>query len=79
MWSHVGSLSTRFSADGHWRCRGFSRLLDKMAAGDIVIVTELDRLGRDAIKVCRRQAKPSYIGAAISIGFPDCLIASERL
>lgn len=31
--------------------RGFSRLLDKMEAGDILIVTKLDRLGRDAIDV----------------------------
>lgn len=31
--------------------RGFSRLLDKMEDGDILIVTKLDRLGRDAIDV----------------------------
>ncbi len=31
--------------------RGFSKLLDKMEAGDILIVTKLDRLGRDAIDV----------------------------
>ncbi len=31
--------------------RGFSRLLDKMEAGDILIVTRLDRPGRDAIDV----------------------------
>ena len=31
--------------------RGFSRLLDKMAAGDILIVTKLDCLDRDAIDV----------------------------
>jgi putative DNA-invertase from lambdoid prophage Rac len=31
--------------------RGFSRLLDKMETGDILIVTKLDRLGRDAIDV----------------------------
>lgn len=29
--------------------RGFSRLLDKLEAGDILIVTKLDRLGRDAM------------------------------
>jgi putative DNA-invertase from lambdoid prophage Rac len=31
--------------------RGFSGLLDKMETGDILIVTKLDRLGRDAIDV----------------------------
>lgn len=28
--------------------RGFSRLMDKLESGDILIVTKLDRLGRDA-------------------------------
>lgn len=31
--------------------RGFTRLVDKMEAGDVLIVTKLDRLGRDAIDV----------------------------
>ncbi|WP_107677851.1 recombinase family protein [Agrobacterium sp. LAD9] len=31
--------------------RGFSRLMDRLEAGDILIVTKLDRLGRDAIDV----------------------------
>ncbi|HCJ74444.1 recombinase family protein [Rhizobium pusense] len=31
--------------------RGFSRLMDKLESGDILIVTKLDRLGRDAIDV----------------------------
>lgn len=30
---------------------GFSRLLDRMENGDVLIVTKLDRLGRDAIDV----------------------------
>jgi len=33
------------------RRKGFSRLLDKMEKGDVLIVTKLDRLGRDAIDV----------------------------
>jgi len=33
------------------RRKGFIRLLDKMEKGDILIVTKLDRLGRDAIDV----------------------------
>lgn len=28
---------------------GFTRLLDKMEKGDVLVVTKLDRLGRDAI------------------------------
>jgi putative DNA-invertase from lambdoid prophage Rac len=31
--------------------RGFFRLMDKLEAGDILIVTKLDRLGRDAMDV----------------------------
>lgn len=31
--------------------RGFSRLMDRLEAGDVLIVTKLDRLGRDAIDV----------------------------
>ena len=31
--------------------RGFSRLMDKLESGDVLIVTKLDRLGRDAIDV----------------------------
>lgn len=30
---------------------GFKRLLDKMEVGDILVVTKLDRLGRDAVDV----------------------------
>ena len=53
-----------FSVEPHWivsetvsgstavaRRKGFSRLLDKMEKGDVLIVTKLDRLGRDAIDV----------------------------
>ena len=35
----------------------FSRLLDKMEQGDVLIVTKLDRLGRDAIDVSTTVAK----------------------
>lgn len=31
--------------------KGFARLLDRMEAGDVLIVTKLDRLGRNAIDV----------------------------
>jgi len=36
---------------------GFIRLMDKLEAGDVLIVTKLDRLGRDAIDVSGTVAK----------------------
>jgi len=41
---------------------GFSRLLDKMEKGDILVVTKLDRLGRNALDV------PSTIANLENIG-----------
>lgn len=39
------------------RRKGFARLLDKMEKGDVLVVTKLDRLGRDAIDVSTTVAK----------------------
>ena len=39
------------------RRRGFLLLLDKMETGDVLIVTKMDRLGRDAIYVSSTVAK----------------------
>lgn len=36
---------------------GFSRLLDRLEPGDVLVVTKLDRLGRDAIDVSSTVAK----------------------
>jgi putative DNA-invertase from lambdoid prophage Rac len=44
---------------------GFSRLLDKMEKGDVLIVTKLDRLGRDAIDVSTTVAKLEEIGIRV--------------
>lgn len=44
---------------------GFSRLLDKMEKGDVLIVTKLDRLGRDAIDVSSTVAKLEKIGIRV--------------
>lgn len=33
--------------------KGFAKLLDRMESGDVLVVTKLDRLGRDVIDVCQ--------------------------
>ena len=45
--------------------RGFSRLLDKMEKGDVLIVTKLDRLGRDAIDVSGTVADLAEMGIRV--------------
>lgn len=47
------------------RRKGFSRLLDKMEKGDVLVVTKLDRLGRDAIDVSTTIAKLESIGIKV--------------
>jgi len=47
------------------RRKGFSRLLDKMEKGDVLIVTKMDRLGRDAIDVSAIVAKLEQIGIKV--------------
>lgn len=45
--------------------KGFSRLLDKMEKGDVLVVTKLDRLGRDAVDVSNTVAKLGKIGIRV--------------
>lgn len=45
--------------------QGFGRLLDKMECGDVLVVTKLDRLGRDAIDVTQTVAKLEAIGIKV--------------
>ncbi|SMR83528.1 putative DNA-invertase from lambdoid prophage Rac [Aliiroseovarius halocynthiae] len=45
--------------------KGFSKLLDRMEKGDVLIVTKLDRLGRDAIDVSTTVAKLEDIGIRV--------------
>ncbi|MBB6182620.1 putative DNA-invertase from lambdoid prophage Rac [Rhizobium flavum] len=45
--------------------RGFSRLMHKLEAGDILIVTKLDRLGRDAIDVSMTVKTLAEIGVRV--------------
>jgi putative DNA-invertase from lambdoid prophage Rac len=47
------------------RRKGFTRLLDKIEKGDILVVTKLDRLGRDAIDVSLTVAKLEKMGIKV--------------
>ena len=44
---------------------GFSKLIDRMEKGDVLIVTKLDRLGRDAIDVSTTVAKLEEMGIRV--------------
>lgn len=44
---------------------GFSKLLDKLEAGDVLVVTKLDRLGRNAMDV--RATVESLAGAGVRV------------
>lgn len=45
--------------------KGFFRLLDKMEKGDVLVVTKLDRLGRDAIDVSMTVARLEKMGVRV--------------
>ncbi|MEY9624981.1 MULTISPECIES: recombinase family protein [Sinorhizobium/Ensifer group] len=45
--------------------RGFTRLMDRLEAGDVLIVTKLDRLGRDAIDVSMTVKTLSEMGVRV--------------
>lgn len=45
--------------------KGFSRLLDRMEKGDVLVVTKLDRLGRDAIDVSGTVADLEEMGIRV--------------
>lgn len=47
------------------RRKGFARLLDKMEKGDVLVVTKLDRLGRDAIDVSITVGKLEKMGIRV--------------
>jgi putative DNA-invertase from lambdoid prophage Rac len=47
------------------RRKGFTRLLDKMEKNDILVVTKLDRLGRDAIDVSTTVSKLEAMGIKV--------------
>lgn len=64
------------------RRKGFSRLLDKMERDDVLIVTKLDRLGRDAIDVSTTVAKLEDLGVRVhclALGGVDLTSSAGKL
>jgi len=60
----------------------FIRLLDKMEQGDVLIVTKLDRLGRDAIDVASTVAKLEELGIRVhclALGGVDLTSSAGKL
>ncbi|OSP53603.1 recombinase family protein [Pseudoruegeria sp. SK021] len=64
------------------RRKGFARLLEKMEQGDVLIVTKLDRLGRDAIDVSSTVARLEALGIRIhclALGGVDLTSSAGKL
>ncbi|CAG0909137.1 unnamed protein product [Cyprideis torosa] len=62
--------------------KGFARLLDKMEQGDVLIVTKLDRLGRDAIDVSTTVARLEEMGIRVhclALGGVDLTSSAGKL
>ena len=62
--------------------KGFARLLDKMEGGDVLVVTKLDRLGRDAIDVSTTVAKLEKLGIRVhclALGGVDLTSSAGKL
>ena len=60
----------------------FTRLLDKMEYGDVLIVTKLDRLGRDAIDVASTVAQLEELGIRVhclALGGVDLTSSAGKL
>jgi putative DNA-invertase from lambdoid prophage Rac len=61
---------------------GFIKLLDRLEAGDVLIVTKLDRLGRDAIDVSRTVARLEGLGTRVhclALGGVDLTSSAGKL
>ena len=64
------------------RRRGFARLLDRLEAGDVLVVTRLDRLGRDAMDVGATVAKLADLGVRVhclALGGVDLTSSTGKL
>ena len=62
--------------------KGFSRLLDRLEEGDVLIVTKLDRLGRNAIDVRASVATLAKVGVRVhclALGGVDLTSAAGKM
>ena len=62
--------------------RGFTRLLDRLEPGDVLIVTKLDRLGRNAMDVGSTVARLAGIGVRVhclALGGVDLTSSTGKL
>lgn len=62
--------------------RGFARLLDRLEAGDVLVVTKLDRLGRNAMDVGATVAKLEKFGVRVhclALGGVDLTSSTGKL
>ena len=64
------------------RRRGFGRLLDRLETGDVLVVTRLDRLGRDAIDVSSTVGRLAEMGVRVhclALGGMDLTSSAGRM
>lgn len=64
------------------RRRAFARLLDRLERGDVLVVTRLDRLGRDAIDVVGTVARLAELGVRVhclALGGVDLTSSAGRM
>lgn len=69
------------SVDATQRC-GFARLLDRLEAGDVLVVTKLDRLGRNAMDVGATVATLAGMGVRVhclALGGVDLTSSTGKL
>lgn len=62
--------------------KGFTRLIDKMETGDVLVVTKLDRLGRDALDVSATVSKLEALGIKVhclALGGVDLTSSAGKL
>ena len=62
--------------------KGFARLLDRLEAGDVLVVTKLDRLGRNAMDVGATVAKLAGMGVRVhclALGGVDLTSSTGKL
>lgn len=62
--------------------KGFQRLLDRLESGDVLVVTKLDRLGRDALDVVSTVRQLETIGVRVhclALGGVDLTSAAGKM